>query len=119
MARKVPVTTPPVHEPGPGLKVVGDPKQPWYGGGYCAICGGTGESLVPVRVRFWDCDDGWKTGVLCSYCGIEAACRGPKPTDYAVVTADPESKAALLDVLDEVLAGDDDGAQTESEELGP
>jgi hypothetical protein len=106
-----------VHPNGPGLKVVGDLTQRWYGPGYCGICGNKSESLVPVRVRWWDCDDGWKTGVLCVGCGLEASARGPKPTDYASRQHDQAEHASMLDEIDELLAGDDDGAQTESEEL--
>lgn len=106
------------HTPGPGLKIVGDPSTPWYGSfGGCNICGHAGESLVPVRVRYWDCDDGWRSGVLCVYCGEDCSARGPRPDDYAVATSDPQTKAALLDVIDEVNAGDDDAAFTESEEV--
>lgn len=108
-----------MHKNGPGLKIVGDKKQKWYGGGYCAICGHTGESLVPVRVRFWDCDDGWKSGVLCVYCGIDASERGPQPDDYAmqVLSEKVEEKKQKMDILDEVLMGDDDAIQTETEDL--
>ena len=106
-----------VHVPGPGLKVVGDTSRAWYGPGYCGICGDRGESLVPVRVRFWDADDGWKSGVLCVGCGVEAAERGPKADDYAVVTADPEYRAELLNAIDLASAGDDDAAHVESDKL--
>jgi len=106
-----------VHKNSRGLKVVGDPSQPWYGGGYCSICGDHGPSLVPVRVRYWDCDDGWRSGVLCVGCGQDCAERGPRKDDYAVATRNVVEQAALLGVVDEVLAGDDDGAQAESEEL--
>src|SRR3990167_10665034 len=75
------------HTPGPGLKVL-DRKTRWYGGGYCGICGSRGDELIPQAVRYWDPDDGWRMGVLCSYCGEEAAARGPKPDDYPVATRD-------------------------------
>ena len=67
---------------GKGLKVL-NRRERWYGGGYCGICGHTGDDLVPRAVRYWDCDDGWKAGVLCSYCLDECRDRGPEPGDYA------------------------------------
>ena len=85
-----------VHKNGPGLRIIGDTTTPWYGGGYCAICGARGESVVPVRVRFWDPDDGWTRGVLCVCCGRDARACGPRVGDYAVSMADPEEQAALL-----------------------
>lgn len=71
----------PKHTPGPGLKILS--RATWYGGGYCGICGSRGDDLIPTQVRFWDPDDGWKVGVLCSYCGEEATGRGPSAGDYA------------------------------------
>lgn len=87
------------HTPGPGLVIVG--KEQWYGPGYCGICGDRSEELVPQAVRYWHPDDGWRMGVLCQYCGEEAAARGPRPDDYAVATRrkkDPEAKALEIDV---------------------
>ena len=69
------------HEPGPGLKILS--RERWYGGGYCGICGSRGDELIPQAVRYWDPDDGWRVGTLCSYCGEEAAARGPQVGDYA------------------------------------
>ena len=56
----------------------------WYGKGYCNICGDHGPSLVPRQVRYWDPDDGWVVGVLCTFCTEDADSRGPRPDDYAV-----------------------------------
>ena len=76
------------HPEGPGLKIL-DRSSVWYGGGYCGICGSrSDDELVPQAVRFWDPDDGWKVGVLCTYCGEEAAARGPRHDDYACLTED-------------------------------
>lgn len=75
-------------------------KERWFGGGYCKICGDRGEHLVPRAVRFWDPDDGWKMGPLCCFCLDEAAARGPRDDDYAVVVRkDAEEKAQRIDVL--------------------
>jgi len=53
---------------------------------YCGICG-----HVPDRndepnyapVRWWDPDDGWKIGTLCSHCHDDAFGCQPKPGDFA------------------------------------
>lgn len=74
------------HKNGKGLKVLSCEK--WYGPGYCGICGDRGEALIPQAVRFWDPDDGWKMGVLCGGCGIDAAENGPEPEDYAYRKSD-------------------------------
>ena len=101
-------------ESGPGLKVYALPTDaPWYGSGYCAICGG---EPFPARIRFWDPDDGWKSGVLCPGCAAVAAERGPHPDDYALRVMDPD-RAAHMDAIGEANDGDDDAAHTESEEL--
>ena len=67
---------------GKGLKLMSRPGVIWYGPGYCGICGDR-EHILPTAVRWWDPDDGWKTGVLCSYCTSDAIHRGPESTDYA------------------------------------
>lgn len=82
---------------GPGLKLVGTER--WWGGAYCGVCGNRDANsefspLVPQRVRWWDTDDGWKSGVLCVGCGEDAADRGPRPDDYAVVTREREAVPA-------------------------
>lgn len=94
-----------MHTNGPGLTVVGDPRRKWYGGGYCGICGHTGEGLIPVAVRWWDPDDGWKRGVLCEGCGEDASERGPHPEDYAYVEALGQDEPKR-----DVIAEDDEDA---------
>ena len=70
---------------GEGLKVYAVPTDaPWYGSGYCSICGG---EPFPARVRYWDPDDGWRSGVLCVGCADECSERGPRADDYAVMAA--------------------------------
>jgi len=49
---------------------------------YCRICGDESKMLTKV-VRFWDPDDGWVVGRLCSYCCAEAIDRKPLESDYA------------------------------------
>lgn len=92
---------------GPGLKKLSE--RTWYGPGYCGICGDTGEDLVPVMVRWWDCDDGYRTGVLCRYCGAEQTHRTPRPSDFAYEPG-LEDFAQLLDLAVEMSAGDEDAA---------
>jgi hypothetical protein len=101
------------HVDGPGLKVL-NPRKKWYGPGYCGICGCRSESLVPRAVRWWDPDDGWKMGVLCVGCGIEASARGPRAGDFAM-GADPGEaieRKARIDVSAEL--GDLDGTWSET-----
>ena len=100
------------HTNGPGLKILS--KAKWYGGGYCSICGHRGDGLIPQQVRFWDPDDGWKVGILCTYCGEEIADRGPKLDDYAVVTK-KQGNAEFIDVL--AAFGDEDDTYTSGNEL--
>ena len=90
-----------------GLKVLS--TEVWYGGGYCGICGDT--QVIPNAVRYWDCDDGWKMGVLCSGCTVECKKRGPNPGDFAYVRGQ-EEVADHLDILAEL--GDLDGASSDS-----
>src|SRR5262245_60524139 len=78
-----------VHTDGPGLKQVSKGER-WYGPGYCGICGHRepveklgDRGVVPVAVRYWDPDDGWRMGVLCVGCGEDCTDRGPKVDDYA------------------------------------
>ena len=106
--------TTPTHHPrgnGPGLKAFG--TEEWYGPGYCGICG---ADPVPQAVRWWDCDDGWRMGVLCVSCADEARERGPQPDDYAVVTRDTEEldSADRIDILHSM--GDDDAAYSDSQD---
>ena len=70
------------HQEGPGLKILSSRLNTWYGGGYCGRCGDQ-DNLIPQAVRFWDPDDGWRSGVLCLLCGEAVALRGPRPGDYA------------------------------------
>ena len=107
--------TTPLHTcgDGPGLKIKGKPSEKWYGPGYCGICGDTGDDLVPQSVRWWDCDDGWRYGVLCVGCGEDAHDHGPKPDDYAVVTANPDELSAddRIDILHSM--GDEDATYSD------
>jgi len=84
-----------------GLKVLSN--EEWYGGGYCGVCGS--QHIVPKAVRWWDCDDGWKMGVLCEYCTEEVRDRGPQEGDYAFDPSD--MKATAIDL--EAELGDTDG----------
>ena len=96
-----------IHRNGPGLKVLGNATSDrWYGPGYCGICGDT--EVVPVAVRYWDPDDGWRLGVLCVGCGDECRSRGPQRGDYAYRTTDTAEQKTRLDVLADL--GDLDGA---------
>lgn len=54
--------------------------EPWYGPGYCDVCGGEPE---PKPCIHWDPDDGWILGVLCPGCFEAAFDRGPAADDYA------------------------------------
>ena len=117
---------------GPGLKVRGKPADPpWYGQG-CGICGQQDPDeqyspLIPVRVVFWDPDDGWRSGVLCSGCAEEAAERGPQPDDYAehirrqeeAKDAERLTQAERLEIIEQTGAGDQDAIQVDSDEVGP
>jgi hypothetical protein len=93
-----------VHRNGPGLRIIG--RERWYGPGYCGICGS--RDVVPVAVRYWDPDDGWRMGVLCGGCGEDCSERGPRPDDYACRTTDIVEQAQRIDVLSELV--DLDGA---------
>jgi hypothetical protein len=55
---------------------------------YCKICGSVpGSKLTDppnyAPLRFWDCDDGWKIGTLCTYCFNDVRDDKPHPDDYA------------------------------------
>jgi hypothetical protein len=107
------------HENGPGLKILSD--RIWYGPGYCGICGQTDHKsknspLLPTQVRWWDADDGWRVGVLCYGCGLEATERGPWANDYAVVVKQGLSQSEKIDVLSEVM-DDEDATYTEGNDL--
>lgn len=93
----------------PGLIVLS--KEKWYGGGYCGICG-NGE-VVPQAVRYWDCDDGWKVGVLCEYCQEEALVRGPRVDDYAF----PGEKEQKLKIDINASLGDLDSTYSQNMEF--
>ena len=100
------------HRKGPGLTILS--TATWYGGGYCGICGhrdtdSRDSPLIPQQVRFWDADDGWKVGVLCSGCGEDAAARGPRKGDYAYINRGEQ--AMKQDILAEF--GDEDVTYTE------
>lgn len=96
------------HHNGPGLRVLSTAR--WYGPGYCGICGTRDETLlIPQAVRWWDPDDGWKSGVLCTYCGEDARERGPQPGDYAYRRRDP----MRVDIA--YSMGDEDGAFSDTE----
>jgi len=47
--------------------------------GSCGIC--SEESGALSLARYWDCDDGWRVGPICSPC--LSFCRPPAPDDYA------------------------------------
>ena len=104
---------------GPGLRVYSKPTDLlWYGSsGRCSICGG---EPFPARVRYWDPDDGRRSGVLCVGCAEEAAERGPRADDFACLQERGEDtlpREAIMDAISEALDGDDDAADVESNEL--
>jgi len=66
-------------------------------------------------VRYWDADDGWRVGVLCVHCGLDAAECGPKPDDYAVVVKRGTDTGILAAMV--AANGDDlDAAYTDCED---
>jgi hypothetical protein len=107
----------------PGLKSLG--TATYWGGCYCKICGDRDyekeepyyQGLVPRHVRFWDCDDGWKSGVLCKHCLDEVAHRGPKDDDYAVVTQANASNDEVVSAMADLLGDDADGLQSMLEDF--
>ena len=102
-------------DPGPGLRVLGnDNDPPWYGSGGCYVCGSSGPDLIPRAVRFWDPDDGWRIGVLCSYCAGDCAMRGPHENDYAYCKA---GMADGIAAVVEACAGDMDGTAALLEDM--
>lgn len=54
---------------------------------HCGICGRTPKTNLDepnyAPVRWWDPDDGWKVGTLCSCCFRETFGQRPKATDFA------------------------------------
>ena len=58
---------------------------------YCGVCGSTPKTNLDepnyAPLKWWDCDDGWKIGTLCSYCAKDVLGRKPKPEDFAYKTA--------------------------------
>jgi hypothetical protein len=53
---------------------------------YCGICGHTpsrNEQPNYAPLRWWDADDGWKIGTLCSFCHDEVFNDRPKEGDFA------------------------------------
>lgn len=109
------------HKNGAGLKVIS--SDVWYGSGYCGVCGTT--DVVPVAVRYWDCDDGWRVGVLCAECGKECSDRGPQDDDYAVKLAkQAEGRdvhtaiAEGMDMAAGLMEGDMDGLVSMLDDMG-
>lgn len=53
---------------------------------YCGICGRVPKQQDEPNyapLRWWDPDDGWKVGTLCSWCAEDALPREPKHGDFA------------------------------------
>jgi len=54
---------------------------------YCGVCGhqpkNDWDEPNYTPLRWWDPDDGWKIGSLCSVCAAEYLEAQPKPGDYA------------------------------------
>jgi hypothetical protein len=54
---------------------------------YCGICGRVPQTKLDepnyAPLRWWDPDDGWKIGALCSWCAEEAIPRKPEEGDFA------------------------------------
>lgn len=54
---------------------------------YCGICGRTPQTNLDepnyAPLRWWDPDDGWKIGTLCSHCAREFLPVKPSKDDYA------------------------------------
>jgi hypothetical protein len=99
---------------GSGLRYL-DRKAVWYGSfGGCNICGTTGDLLIPRQCRYWDADDGWRVGVLCSYCADDVRDRGPQPGDYAY----PEKRGNAFFIDGLSVLGDLDGLYSELQDLG-
>ena len=60
-----------------GAIILSDYAKP----GSCRICGLEGHLDY---CQFWDEDDGWKLGKLCSHCFSMARKRAPRDDDYAI-----------------------------------
>lgn len=73
----------PTHTEGEGLKILS--PYPNHGGFRgCYKCGTTDpDFLVLNKVHFWNEEEGWIKGLLCSPCGEQCAQRGPQRGDYA------------------------------------
>lgn len=97
---------------GLGAYPLGSPQHT-YGSGYCGVCGTT--NVVPRLVKWWDCDDGWRVGVLCSGCFGDAKARPPRPTDYAYRKAKHLSDTA--DILASVHGDDSDAIISDYEDF--
>ena len=76
---------------GPGLRWL-RPRERWYGGGFCGLCGS--EDIIPTACRWFDPDDGWRMGTLCAGCADEARERGPQPDDLGF-SLDTETKSRI------------------------
>lgn len=85
------------------MKVIGDGGV-WYGSGYCGVCGDL--NIEPLAVRYWDCDDGWRVGVLCACCADECHDRGPQPDDYAYSSVKHAQQAEIIDMTADVADAD-------------
>lgn len=81
---------------------------------YCGICGhvpDSGPCDEPNWLRrWWDCDDGWKIGALCSPCWSDAKDDRPKPDDYAyesarhdICTDEPNTDEDPMIILDGLI----------------
>lgn len=90
-------------------------KDTWYGSfGGCGVCGTSSPNhIIPRQVRYWDCDDGWKIGVLCDDCTNDVRDRGPQPNDFAFRGEDTEFESDVADTLAEL--GDLDAVASEFE----
>lgn len=113
-----------MHKNGPGLKKLGKASdERWYGPGYCGICGSRtfaenphDRGVVPLAVRYWDPDDGWKMGVLCVGCGEDCTSHGPRPDDFACREQAHILAAERIDILNELYAGDLDGVWADQDD---
>ena len=94
------------------------PRSPaWYGPGYCGICGvRETPPLTPRQVRYWDCDDGWRVGVLCCHCHADCEDNPPSPRDYAY--AGNYESASMIEAAADILGDDTDGIYTTVKDSG-
>lgn len=79
---------------------------------YCGICGRVPRDNAEPNyapLRWWDPDDGWKIGTLCSWCAKEAMPQRPKPEDIAfdstngVCDKDPETDEDPIQCMEDAL----------------